>query len=108
MYEKLSPIEQQVNSAERSFRYNPRNTEIPGFAYLGLAFDLSQNLNELYNTEQYNKALELNKQILLYNQKAYNLLRQSHSDQGKSAAQICKQNIETSKTNIRSLEKSMR
>jgi len=108
LYEKLSPIDQEVNSAERSFRFNPNNMEIPGFAYLSLAYDLSLKLADLYNTKQYDKALELNKLVLSYNQKAYDFLRRSRSDQGKNAASICKQNMETMKTNIKSLERSLK
>ena len=103
-YQKLTPVLQQMKSAERAFRFNPDNVEAPGYALLNVAYDMSNQLNELYNNEEYNKALELNKSILKINQQAYNYLKKSKTQHGKSAANICKQNIVSSKDNIKSLE----
>lgn len=103
-YLKLTPVQQQMKSAERAFRFNPDNVEAPGYALLNVAYDMSNQLNELYNNEEYHKALELNKSILKINQQAYNYLKKSKTQHGKSAANICKQNIASSKDNIKSLE----
>lgn len=106
-YQKLSHIEQQVNSAERALRFNPKNYAVAGFAYLELGFELSQTLAVLYDEQKYKEALKLNQEILAYNQKAYTYLKKSSSPQAKNAADICKQNIDKMKENIRSLEKFM-
>lgn len=103
-YQTLTPVEQQVKAAERAYRFNPNNHEVPGFAYLQLAFEMSQIIPTLYDAEKYREALELNREVLGYNQKAYGFLRKSKSDQGKNAAAIAKNNISTMKKNIKSLE----
>lgn len=107
-YQKLNHIDQMVNSAERSFRFFPSNVDIPGFAYLNLAFEMGSDLQTYYEKDDYTKALELNRKMLSINEKAYELLRKSKSDQGRNAANICKQNISSLKTNIKSLEKFMK
>ena len=103
-YLKLTPIQQQMKSAERAFKFNPDNVEAPGYALLNVAYDMSNELNALYKNDEYNKALELNKSILEINKQAYNYLKKSKTQHGKSAANICKQNIASSKDNIKSLE----
>jgi len=103
-YLKLSNVEQQVASAERSFRFNPENYEVTGYAYLNLAYELSQGIQVLYNEKKYEEALVKNNEILRINKKAYSYLVKSKSDQGKNAAKICKQNMDSMKKNIKSLE----
>lgn len=103
-YLKLSHIEQMVASAERGFRFNPQNYEVPGYAYLNLGYELSQGIQALYDEKKYPEALVKNKEILAINKKAHSYLIKSKSDQGKNAAKICKQNIESVKKNIKSLE----
>lgn len=103
-YLKLNKIEQQVESAERSFRFNPENYEVTGYAYLNLGYELSQSIQALYDANQHQQALDENKQILKINEKAYYYLNKSKSDQAKQAAKICKQNMELMKKNIKSLE----
>lgn len=103
-YLALSPENQQVASAERALRFNPDNYEVVGYAFLNLAFELSQGLQALYDNNEYNKALKKNYQILEINQKAYTYLSKSKSDQAKQAANICKQNIDLMKKNIEGLK----
>lgn len=104
-YLELSKIEQQVESAERAFRFNPKNFEVTGYAYLNLAYELSQDIQTLYDQNKHEQALVENKQILVINEKAYYYLNKSKSDQSKQAAMICRQNIDLMKQNIKSLEK---
>lgn len=103
-FEKLSPINQKVNTAERAYRYNPDNYEVPGFAYLNLAYELSQDIAVLYEKKDYQAALALNKKILDINKRALYYLRKSNSDQSKNAVTICKKNIAQLKNAIKSLE----
>ncbi|MBI9068256.1 MAG: hypothetical protein JEZ09_13260 [Salinivirgaceae bacterium] len=103
-FESLPEIDQKVNSAERSFRFNPGNYEIPGFAYLNLAYEVSQNIGPLYDQKKYKEALALNKKALMINERAYYYLKKSKSDQSKNAANIAKQNIDQLKTAIKSLK----
>lgn len=107
-YMQLNEIEQQVESAERSFRYNPQNFEVTGYAYLNLGYELSQGIQAFYDANKYNEALIESKQILEINKKAYYYLNKSNSDQGKQAAKICKQNIDLMKKNIKSLEEFLK
>lgn len=104
-YLKLNNIEQQVESAERAFRFNPKNFEVTGYAYLNLGYELSQDIQALYDAGQHKQALIENKQILAINKKAYYYLNKSKSEQAKQAAKICKQNIDLMEQNIKSLEK---
>ena len=103
-YLKLTPLQQQLKSAERAFRFNPNNIEAPGFALLNVAYEMGNQLAEIYKNEEYKKALKLNKDILEINQEAYSYLKMSKTQQGKNAAKMCKQNISSSKDNIKSLE----
>lgn len=107
-YQRLNEVEQTINSADRAYRFNPGNAEAPGFAYLNMAYEMGKELKKHYDEKNYKKALELNQTLLLINQKAYGYLRQSKSDQGKNAANICKQNISSLKTNIKSLEQFLK
>ncbi len=107
-YRKLSPVEQQVDAAERAFRYNPKNYAAPGYAYLSLAYDLAQDLPELYDQKAYPKALLLNKQVLHYNEKAYAYLKKSRESSVSAARDIARQNIAQMKANISSLEKFLK
>lgn len=103
-YVKLNSVNQQIVTAERSLRFNPDNFEVAGFAYLNLGFELSQDIPALYESKKYNEALDLNKQVLDINEKAYTYLNKGKSDQSKNAAAICKQNMDTMKKNIKDLE----
>lgn len=107
-YQRLNRVEQMINSADRAYRFNPTNVEAPGFAYLNMAYEMGSELKKYYDEKDYKKALELNQTLLLINQKAYGYLKQSKSDQGKNAAGICKQNINSLKTNIKSLEQFLK
>jgi len=107
-YLKLSPIDQQMASAERSFRFNPENYDLPGYALLNLSYDMSSELNVAYEKQDYAKALQLNKEILKISEEALVYLRKSKNPQATQAVEICKQNIESSKGNIKSLEKFMK
>jgi hypothetical protein len=107
-YQRLNRVEQMINSADRAYRFNPTNVEAPGFAYLNMAYEMGSELKKHYDNKDYKKALELNQNMLLINQKAYGYLRQSKTDQGKNAASICKQNISSLKTNIKSLEQFLK
>ncbi len=103
-YLDMIPVNQQVASAERAQRFNPENYEVVGFAFLNLAYELSQGIQTFYDNKEYQKALDINNQILEINKKAYYYLNKSKSDQAKNAANICKQNIESMKKNIKGLE----
>lgn len=107
-YQRLNRVEQMINSADRAYLFNPVNVEAPGFAYLNMAYEMGEELKKHYDEKNYEKALELNQTMLLINQKAYGYLRQSKTDQGKNAASICKQNISSLKTNIKSLEQFLK
>lgn len=107
-YKQLNPIPQQLESAERAFRFNPENVEAPGYALLSLSFDMGGALSNLYEKEAYTEALELNKNILEINEKAMGYFRKSKTTHAKQAVGICKQNIASSKANIKSLEKIVR
>ncbi|MDA3894137.1 MAG: hypothetical protein PF517_20955 [Salinivirgaceae bacterium] len=107
-YQKLSPINQQIESADRAYRFNPDNVEAPGYALLGLSFDMGNELKQMYDAKDYKEALRLNKEILAINKKAYRFLRRSKNPHSKNAAEICKQNIESSEGNIKSLEKFLK
>lgn len=104
----LSLINQKVASAERALHFNPQNFEVVGFAYLQLAHDQFDGMQALYDNNEYEKALKKNQQILTLNQKAYQYLNKSKSDQAKQAANICKQNINLVKKNIKGLEEFLK
>lgn len=104
-YLKLNSIEQQMQSADRAYRFNPDNVEAPGFALLSLSFDMGGELNKHYENKNYVEALRLNKEILAINEKALSFLKKSKTAQSKNAVEVCKKNITSSKNNIESLEK---
>ncbi len=103
-YLALSNENQQVASAERALRFNPENFEVVGFAFLNLGFELSQKMQTFYDNKEYEKALKENYKILEINKKAFYYLNKSKSDQAKQAANVCKQNIDLMKKNIKGLE----
>jgi hypothetical protein len=103
-YQKLSAIQQQMESADRAFRFNPENFDAPGFALLNFSYDMGSELSYAYEKQDYKKALELNQAILTINEKALYYLRKSKNPQATQALNVCKQNIESSKGNIKSLE----
>ncbi len=104
-YLKLNPANQQMQSAERAFKFNPDNVEAPGYALLNLSYEMGAELNNYYNNKDYKQALKLNRQILEINEKALQFLRKSKTEHSKSAVNTCKQNIKSTKENIKSLEK---
>ena len=103
-WQKLTVVQQKVQSAERAYRFNPKNVEAPGFALLNLSYDMGGELSKLYDEEKYKQALEMNKDILKINESALSYLRKSKTPHAKNAVNICKQNIASSKDNIKSLE----
>ncbi len=107
-WQKLKPIEQKMASAERAFRFNPENVEVPGFALLQLSYDMGNDLKTLYDEKNYSGALELNNTILELNEKALKYLRQSKTPAAQKAAEVCKQNISSTKENIKSLKGFMK
>lgn len=104
-YLNLNSIQQQIQSADRAYRFNPDNVEAPGFALLSLSYDMGSQLSQYYETKNYTEALKLNKEILAINEKALGFLKKSKSIQAKNAVEVCKTNINSSKENIKSLEK---
>jgi tetratricopeptide (TPR) repeat protein len=108
MWVALSDVQQKVNSAERAFRFNPSNYEVTGFAYLNLAYELSQPIENIYKNKEYNKALEINRNLLMINKKALKLLKKSKTQQAKKAVSVCKENIKSLQTNIESLKKFLK
>ncbi|MFA6403057.1 MAG: transglutaminase domain-containing protein [Salinivirgaceae bacterium] len=103
-YGKLSYEMQQVVSAERAYNFYPENVDATGYAYLNLAFVESNGLNELYDKKDYQQALIHCQKALELNEKAYSYLKRSKTPNGKSAVDICKQNISSLKESIRSLQ----
>jgi hypothetical protein len=65
---------------------------------------MGSELSYAYEKQDYKKALELNQAILTINEKALYYLRKSKNPQATQALNVCKQNIESSKGNIKSLE----
>lgn len=103
-YGTLSYEMQQVVSSERAYSFYPENVDAPGYAYLNLAFAQSSGLNELFDKKEYEQALKQSQKALELNEKAIVYLRKSKTDNGKAAAEICKQNINSLKESIRSLQ----
>jgi len=66
---------------------------------------MGSGLSKMYEEEEYQQALELNKDILKINESALSYLPKSKTSHAKNAVNICKQNIASSKYNIKNLEK---
>ncbi len=98
VFESLPAPLQEVNSAERAFRFNPINYDIAGFAYLGYAFYLSQDMpnpnvdKEAFITKQ--------KEVLRMNEKAVEMFKKSNSPQGKNGLEVSKGNVKIIKQNL--------
>lgn len=98
VFETLPAPLQEVNSAERAFRYNPINYDITGFAYLAYAFYLSQDMpNPNVDKEAF---IKKQKEVLRMNEKAVEMFKKSHSPQSKNGLKVSKQNVKIIKQNL--------
>ncbi|MCK9206354.1 MAG: hypothetical protein M0P66_04505 [Salinivirgaceae bacterium] len=103
-YLQLEKTERMINSSERAYRFFPENAEPVGYAYMNLAYDLGLQLTPLYDSEEFVKALEVSRTILLLNERALKYFKESKTENGKNAYNMAKQNISSMKNSIKSLE----
>ncbi len=107
-YLQLKKNERMISSAERAYRFYPKNTDAVGYAYLNFAYDLGLQLPPLFDNQEFTKALELSQTILQLNEKAMNYFKAGNTENSKNAYNIAKQNIASMKNSIKSLEEYLK
>ena len=107
-YEQLSPLEQDLSSAQRAYDFNPANALVLMHAYLNQAHHLMSSIPQsLRSRVAIQEALATQEEALVYLKKAETVLGYTKKGEALREKEILKANLTTSENNLKGLRKAL-
>ena len=104
----LDSLKGDLASAQRAYRFNPANHQVLMYAYMNQAHHLMEDIPaQLRSRGAIEEALRVQKEALVYLQKAQELAKPLEKGEAQSVKKLLKAQLENARSNVNGLEKAL-